>query len=316
MSGLMPKTKYYIRSYAISAKGTVYGNELTFETFYLWKVTTSSVSDITINDAFAGGNVFSDVGSIVSSRGVCWSTSSNPTVALATKTNDGNTKGMFSTKITGLQANTRYYVRAYVTTLDGVTEYGSEIVFRTQPTITIGNQVWAQRNLDVSRYRNGDIIPQVKDSLIWKLTRSAAWCWYMNDSLTYAASHGRLYNWYAVKDSRGLCPVGWHIPTETDWITLITYLGGNMVAGGKMKTPTGWNLPNSDATNSSGFGGRPGGLRLGYGAFDGIGNYGFWWWSSATNAGVHNLSYQSAGIGKSYLSSDFTNGNYVRCIKD
>ena len=118
-------------------------------------------------------------------------------------------------------------------------------------TITIANQVWMAENLRVTHYRNGDAIPNVTDNAAWGALSTGAYCWYNNDQATNE-KYGALYNWYTVNDSRGLCPDGWHVPSAAELSTLITYLGGNIVAGGKMKATINlWNSPNSDATNIS-----------------------------------------------------------------
>lgn len=151
----------------------------------------------------------------------------------------------------------------------------------TISSVTIGTQIWSNKNLSVARYRNGDPIPQVTDPTHWGNLTTGAWCWYNNDSATYAATYGRYYNWYAVNDPRGLAPLGWHVPSEGEWTILTNYLGGDSVAGGKMKSTTGWNIPNTGATNSSGFAGLPGGVRFNFGAggagFANVGFYGIWW---------------------------------------
>ena len=118
------------------------------------------------------------------------------------------------------------------------------------PGVTIGSQVWTTNNLDVKIYRNGDAIPQVTTSTAWAALTTGAWCWYNNDSATNAATYGKLYNWYAVNDSRGLAPSGYHIPTDVEWTKLTDYLGGLSVAGGKIRTTSGWTAPNTGATNS------------------------------------------------------------------
>jgi uncharacterized protein (TIGR02145 family) len=316
ITGLTLNTTYFVRAFATNGSGTAYGAVVTFKAVDLAQVTTTPVTDITVADARAGGNVLSDGGSLISSRGICWSTSANPTVALTTKTSEGNTQGAFLSKMTGLLANTTYFVRAYVTTNAG-TQYGAEISFRTQPTVTIGTQVWMQKNLNVARYRNGEIIPQIKDSSEWtnNLT-TGAWCWYNNDSATYAATYGRLYNWYAVTNARGLCPLGWHVPTDDEWTILTNYLGGESVAGGKMKTTTGWASPNTGATNSSGFSGLPGGLR--WPRFFSFLDGGYWWSSTSypqsVRAWFRRLNYNNANVTKNYEVKP--SGFSVRCIKD
>src|ERR1035437_4904310 len=129
------------------------------------------------------------------------------------------------------------------------------------PSVTICTQSWMLKNLDVSTYRNGDLIPEVTDGSAWSALTAGAWCWYNNDSATNASTYGKLYNWYAVNDPRGLAPTGWHVPSDAEWTTLSTCLGGNAVAGGAMKETgtTHWTSPNTGATNSSGFTGLPGG---------------------------------------------------------
>ena len=145
---------------------------------------------------------------------------------------------------------------------------------------TICDQDWMVKNLDVSTYRNGDQIPEVTDPSAWAGLTTGAWCYYNNDPAN-GTVYGKLYNWYAVNDSRGLAPAGWHVPTDAEWTTLSDCLGGEAVAGGAMKETgtTHW-LLNTDATNSSGFTGLPGGLRFSDGAFIDVSFDGFLWSSS------------------------------------
>jgi uncharacterized protein (TIGR02145 family) len=154
----------------------------------------------------------------------------------------------------------------------------------TYPTVLIGTQSWSTSNLDIFAYRNGDPIPQVTDPLIWSNLTTGAWCYYENNTAN-GTTYGKLYNWYAVNDPRGLAPVGYHIPTDAEWTTLTTFLGGDIVAGGKMKE-TGishWTSPNTGATNVSGFTGLPGGFCKDNGVFYDIYNYGLWWTSTEIN---------------------------------
>jgi len=196
-------------------------------------------------------------------------------------------------------------------------------------SVTIGSQIWSTKNLSVDRYRNGDIIPNVTSYDTWQNLTTGAWCWYNNDSANYAATYGRLYNFYAVNDPRGLAPTGWHIPTDAEWITLTTALGGTSVAGGAMKSTFGWIAPNRGATNSSGFEGLSGGERginsVNYlligGQFQGIGSYCNWWSStgytdpSFSSYAVFRRLYQldteiSGGGSKKHV------GFSVRCVKN
>jgi len=183
--------------------------------------------------------------------------------------------------------------------------------------ITIGSQVWTSKNLDVTTYRNGDPIPQVTDPTEWAGLTTGAWCYYNNDPAN-GAIYGKLYNWYAVNDSRGLAPAGWHIPTDAEWTTLATSLGGDNVVGGKMKMTgtTYWSSPNTGATNSSGFSGLPGGY--GGESFGSFRNYGSFW--TATESGVSTAWTRDLGYNYDYLYRFSLHnkraGFSVRCIKD
>jgi uncharacterized protein (TIGR02145 family) len=175
-----------------------------------------------------------------------------------------------------------------------------------------------RENLDVMTYRNGDVIPQVTDATAWAGLTTGAWCWY-NNSADNGAIYGKLYNWYAVNDARGLAPQGWHIPTDAEWTTLSTLLGGNAAAGGKMKTTgtTRWTAPNTSATNESGFAGLPGGYRDGDGAFSGVGGYGLWWSATefdSTYAWGRALSYNSGTLYRNPTNKYI--GFSVRCLRD
>jgi uncharacterized protein (TIGR02145 family) len=198
------------------------------------------------------------------------------------------------------------------------------------PSVTIGTQIWSSKNLDVAKYRNGDPIPQVTDPTQWANLTTGAWCWYNNDSATYAATYGRLYNWYAVNDPRGLAPAGWHVPTEADWNKLVKYLDAaadttcqvcyqSSIAGGAMKEAgtTHWISPNTGATNSSGFAGLPGGDRYDIGSFNGVGFYGIWW--SASEYATTNAWYRYLGCNDSEVSRGYdvkTFGFSVRVVRD
>jgi uncharacterized protein (TIGR02145 family) len=197
-------------------------------------------------------------------------------------------------------------------------------------TVDISDQTWTTSNLNVSKYRNGDVIPQVTDPTEWSQLTSGAWCYYNNDPEN-GKKYGKLYNWYAVTDPRGLAPIGYHIPAYFEWGELINYLDSNArggetspnLAGGKMKE-TGnkhWNSPNTDATNDSGFSGLPGGWRnhtVG-GTFYGIGTQGLWWCSTEGNQAVewaHSLDSNSGTCINLYGYDSMGAGASVRCVKD
>ena len=186
--------------------------------------------------------------------------------------------------------------------------------------VTIGTQKWMKANLDVVTYRNGDIIPQVTDATTWMFSTKGAWCYYNNDPKN-GAIYGKLYNWYAVNDSRGLAPKGWHIPTDAEWTTLCTALGGVNLAGGKMKNTgtTLWTVPNTGATNESGFAALPGGSISTMGLFSNVGNVTYWW--SATEAEGNSRAALSRNLdaygGFLYrFSVNKENGFSVRCLRD
>ena len=176
---------------------------------------------------------------------------------------------------------------------------------------------WSSTNLDVEYYRNGDIIPQVTDPTAWANLTTGAWCYYNNDPAN-GPIYGKLYNWYAVNDPRGLAPAGWHVPTDAEWTNYITLLGAS--PGGKMKeTGTAhWNSPNTGATNSSGWTGLGGGYRdYTDGSFLSIKVYGLWWSStefSSTNAYSRYLSYNTATVIANPPNKN--RGYSVRLIRD
>lgn len=186
-------------------------------------------------------------------------------------------------------------------------------------TVKIGSQFWMQQNLKTSHYRNGDPIPEITSLLLWSTLTSGAWCWYNNDSVKYASVYGKLYNWYAVNDQRGLAPEGWHVATDPEWSALVFSLGGDLIAGGEMKEKgtKHWFAPNVDATNNSGLTCLPGGYRGDSGYFVYIGDTGAWWSSTgtdATDAFYRNMSYQNGRIYKG--DGAITIGYAVRCVRD
>jgi len=297
-------------------------------------LTTAAISNITQTTASCGGNITSDGGLTITAGGVCWSTSTTPTIT-DSKTNDGSVTGSFTSAITGLSANTTYYVRAYATNSKG-TGYGNVISFyngivfnpsltygtvtdidgNVYKTIIIGTQTWMAENLRTTKYRNGDPITNVQSS--WGTTVTEAYCDYYNTP-SNSTTYGRLYNGYAVTDSRNIAPTGWHVATNTEWTTLTTYLGGVSVAGGKLKETgtTHWESPNTGATNESGFSSLPGGMRWGSGNFDFLGSYGVWWSSTEYNINsIYNkdMNYNTIAVGGVFEPK--TKGYSVRCIKD
>jgi uncharacterized protein (TIGR02145 family) len=189
-------------------------------------------------------------------------------------------------------------------------------------TVNICGQTWMKKNLDVTTYRNGDPIPQIQNLSQWATATTGAWCYYNNDP-ALGAIYGKLYNWYAVNDPRGLAPLGWHIPMNAEWQTLVNCLGGDVVAGGKMKeTGTSlWSSPNNSATNSSGFCAIPGGQLSTNGSggvmFSLINNSTMWWSTTQNNSTTTWCRYINSSMG--IVGNGYTEkymGNYIRCVKN
>lgn len=182
--------------------------------------------------------------------------------------------------------------------------------------VQIGGQCWMAENLKTTRYNDGSTIPNVTDNTAWSQLTTGAWSYYYNSSAN-DATYGKLYNGYAAAVSN-ICPQGWHVPTDAEWTVLTDFLGGILVAGGKMKATTLWITPNIGATNECGFAGLPGGNRNNGGAFLGTLFYGGYWWSAsefgAVSAGRRALYYYDTGI---WGSNDLkTFGFCLRCIRD
>ncbi len=296
-------------------------------------VTTADVTDILFSSATSGGIVQSDGGTAVDSRGVCWSTSPNPTLA-NNHTTDGNGTGSFISHLADLSPATQYYVRAYAVNSVG-TAYGNELTFTTVseficpglPTVTyagqvyntvkIGNQCWFRENLNI-----GTMIPnsqgQTNNGIIEK------YCY--DDDEANCAIYGGLYKWdemmqYVITEgTKGICPTGWHLPTDLEWTTLATFLGGDNVAGGKMKEAgyAHWGSPNTGATNSSWFTALAGGGWDNYGGFYNLGYYAGFWSSSQGNvssAWGRYLNHDYEGVHR-YGNYNKTSGFSCMCLQD
>ncbi len=318
-------------------------------------VVTSPVTNIDSITAVCGGEVTDDGGSPVIQYGVCWGLSPNPTIYDSLSV-DGSGTGTFVSNLTNLMFNYTYYVRAYAINSDGVS-YGNEFSFfvnlaqniivsnpgngvtmdnYTYPTIVLGNgQEWMAENLRTTTYANGDPIPNIQINSQWTSATTGAYSYYLND-LQYQTTYGNVYNYYAVSDIRNVCPSGWHVPFDSDWVTFINYLdpnaGGGMnvtntYAGGKMKV-TGtqyWQNPNVGATNESGFSLLPVGSRNFDGTYTPTGTI-LYLWSASIYGGTidtggsvstYDLGSGSAAIaGADGGGSDYGEGNVIRCVKD
>ena len=275
---------------------------------YLASLTTTTLTKITSNTATCGAIINSDGGTTIMARGIVWSTSNRPTIALTTKTNDSFGSGSFKSTITGLAASTTYYVRAYAINSVG-TAYSNEISFTTLATPTevkIGTQTWTTKNLDVATYSDGTTIPEVQSVQEWANLTTGAWCYYNNDPLN-GNTYGKLYNWYAVAgiwneasktdetQRKSLASTGYHVPSDTEW-TILT---------------------DSANLKTSFFVGLPGGCRDYTNVFNGIGSYSYWWSSTEVNTAMawpRGLDYNGGNTTK--YSSRKTSGFSVRLVKD
>ncbi len=291
-------------------------------------ISTTDVIDIKETSAVCGGKITNDGGSEITARGVCWSTSPNPTISNK-KTTDGAGIGEFVSSLSGLSLGTAYYVRAYATNIIG-TAYGEPMLFitdgsagnisdndgNTYTTIRLGTQTWMLENLRSITYNDGTPIPEVTDSTGWDSLRTPAYCWYNNQAV-YANPYGALYNWHTVNTGK-LCPTGWHVPTDAEWTILTNFLGGESTAGGKIKESgtIHWSHPNTGATNQIRFTALPGGYRYDNATFYGLGLYGYWWTSTEFN---NKVKYRSLKYNQAYIDNydaGMRRGFSVRCIKD
>lgn len=295
------------------------------------EISTTSASNISPNSAISGGSITVQGNYQITERGICWSPTSNPTIA-NDKLKIGSGVGNFSGTITGLTYTTQYYIRAYSISLLG-THYGNEQQFTTTfdcgnnftdirdgriySTVKIGTQCWMKTNLNIGTSIDGSS-NQTNNNIIEK------YCY--NNTVTSCLTHGGLYQWNEMMQYtttpgvQGICPSGWHIPTDAEWTILTNYLGGESVAGGKMKETgtTYWDDPNLGATNSSGFTALPGGCRWETGSgFNYIRHVGHLWSSTAYNTTEAGYLWLSNGFTNSFLShrtKDF--GYSVRCLRE
>ena len=333
--GVSSATTYYVRAYATNIAGTGYGNEVSFTTWggnITPTVTTDQITVYTSTEANGGGNVTDEGSAPVTARGICWNTSQNPTI-FDNKTNDGSGTGPFQSIMQGLTPSTTYYVRAYATNSAG-TGYGNQVYFTTQQgsgftcgssqvqyegkiynTVLIGNQCWLKENLDVGTRINGSQ-DQTNNGIIEK------YCY--NDDPNNCTTYGGLYQWDEImqyttlEGTQGICPEGWHIPTYVDWDLLTDFLGGQEVAGGKMKEvgTLHWLTPNTGATNESGFTALPGGAHDDNGFYH-MGLYCRIWSSyQLTESEAGERYINSTGISCYQWITPKIQSLSVRCIKD
>jgi uncharacterized protein (TIGR02145 family) len=337
MTGLTNGTTYHVRAYATNSVGTAYGDEVTFSTVSIGmaQLSTTALSGITETTAVSGGNITNNAGSAVSARGVCWSTSPNPTTA-DFNTHNGSGSGAFTSNLTGLTGGTVYHVRAYATNGAG-TSYGEDLTFITPitdveghvyKTVLIGSQVWMAENLRATRFNDNTPIMEVVDTTTWKAqitTHTPAYCWY-NNNISNGATYGALYNWF-VAGTGNVCPQNWHVGSEQDFQTLELYLGlpaDSINAWGWRGTGVSPHLKSSswDGDNTSGFDALPAGYRAWVNAkFSGLGELTYFWTSSddAINHKPQLGWYRRLDRSISWIykaPTEKAGGKSIRCIKN
>ena len=331
LTGLTPGTKYYVRAYATNSAGNAYGNEVSFTTTQALPptVTTSAISSRTATSAVGGGNVTADGGGPVTARGVCYALTANPTTANSV-VSSGTGIGVFTGNLTGLTPGTTYYVRAYATNSGG-TSYGSQVTFTTKiadadgntyEIIKIGGQTWMAENLRTTKYTNGDVIgttTTVEQDISAEISPKYQWAFAGDNALV--PTYGRLYTWFAVTDSRNVCPDGYHVPEDSELEELKSFLGGESAAGGKLKEAgtSHWLAPNTGATNETGFTAVPAGYRYFTGTSAGLEKFNY-----LRSTTPHETDVElSWGQLMTETSSSLErvpvikkNGLTVRCLKD
>lgn len=350
LENLKPGKKYYVRGYFTFGDISVYSTEKSFYTRStgLPVVETKDVSAITTISASCGGNITDNGGAAITARGVCWNTTGTPTV-FDTHTEDGSEISSFTSELVGLAIETKYYIRAYATNENG-TVYGSVTIFSTKGTVTdydgntyntvkIGDQVWMAENLKTTHYADGTDIPHVEDGSAWdNLTAiDKAYCYY-DSSISNGDVYGALYTWAAAMKGavssninpsgvQGVCPSGWHMPSDDEWEELAEYISNDRGTytklgvdwnnvGIHLKATSGWN-DGGNGTDDYDFSGLPGGLCNRFDNFfkSGINGY---WWSATLYDGWH-------ANGRSLCSEDddltrdkhpFATGSSIPCIRD
>ena len=336
---LLPNTLYYIRAYATNKEGTGYGQETSYTTGQsIINISTNGIYSVTPTSAVISANITADEGAQITRRGVCWGNLPNPTIDNQ-KTIDGSGVGSFDSNLSGLIPQTKYFVRLYVESTAGIL-YSDEFSFKTYfgsatdtdnnkyYSVLIGTQEWLANNLKVTRYNNGDLIGTTTPATFdIRSETNPKYQWAYNgdenSSSIYnestVSAYGRLYTWFAVTDNRKICPVGWHIPDNSEWSVLIDYLGGEAVAGGKLKENPNyhWENPNQGASDEVGFDARAGGYRDPSGSFLELDRTGMWW--STTSYSLEEAPLREC----SFLNPIMASTNYpkatgcsVRCIKD
>jgi uncharacterized protein (TIGR02145 family) len=350
ITGLVGSTVYYVRAYATNDAGTGYGMAMSFTTLSqaptvsTLPATNSGLNSATLNSLVTTNNLGTTITfecGLTSSYGITITPPRNVIFSYY-PTN-------FSASINGLTKGKIYHYRVKAENSAGIT-YGDDVTFNTletgissiifnpvliygsvndidgntYKTIEVGTQTWMAENLKTTKFNDGTTIQYMPGYVEWN-TKTAGYSWFNEDIATYKDVYGALYNWFAVDGAsnggNNICPTGWHVPTDSEWKILTTYLGGELIAGGKLKEAgtTHWTTPNTGATNESGFTALPGGCNNGIGEYLNIGISGWWWSSTDTPYYIYTSWYRF--MYNEYYSviradTDKLSGLNVRCIKD
>lgn len=211
--------------------------------------------------------------------------------------------------------NSNTLIPDYTGEVDTITD----IMGNSYNTIGMGSQIWMAQDLRTTRLNDGSLIPEVTSDSVWAELQTPAFCWYNNDSTNFKSSYSPLYNFYVIT-SGSLCPTGWHVPDKAEWEYLASFVGGEKVAGGKLKESNSahWNEPNTCILNNYNFIALPGGCRKDFnGEFLEIGNMGFWWTGNSESffiADCFSMSYNVTKLAR--IETNKREGHSVRCVKD
>lgn len=326
MTGLNGITIYYVRAYATNSTGTGYGSVVTFTT--LGKppsATTKPATSVSSNGAVLNGSVNANYLSTIVTFEYGLTTNYDNSITLQSPETGNNEVDVRAT-ITGFSLQTIYHYRIKVVNSLG-TSFGSDMTFsapttvndivgNTYNTVIIGNQLWLSENLKTTKLNDGTTISLVNDNTAWRNISTPGYCYYNFDA-NYNNPYGALYNWYVVNTGK-LCPAGWHVPSNSEWTTLITILGGKLIAGGKLKEmgSDNWLSPNTGASNESGFTGLAGGYRSDFGTFASLRVSGFYWFSDGPPDVGQGIELIWSGEYENFMYLSKHWGLTVRCIKD
>jgi uncharacterized protein (TIGR02145 family) len=303
-------------------------------------VHTGLISGISPSSITLGGAVLKDAGYLITERGICWGTCPYPTIDQNTIA-EGEGLGEFEVTINGLSIDSTYYARAYAINSLGV-KYGKDLIFNvgyyasgqgitdaggiTYETVIIGNQEWMAENLRSSRFCNGEPILYIDNLTEWVNDYDNSAYTYLNNDENFEVIYGKQYNIRASRDERNICPCGWHIPKYSEWAELISFLhpaveigeSGTQFytnAGHLLKSESGW-VPNGQGNNASGFNAFPGGVygqsmtELTIAQFWSSDVYTYMDWLT------RNMRLTAYNEQVGFALTGFTQGNYVRCLKD